>query len=242
MFKAEHFDPQAWAKLFKESGAQYVVPVFEHHDGFPMYDTGLSDWTAVKMGPQRDTWWRLGEGGSRRGPAFRASSHRVEHNFFLGVGRSHPLRRERSEVRVSLRSGAPVARSTTRRRRIWQRLDLRQPRPGRTTGWHATRRSWRSTSRTSSTSTGGSGSPSVRADLAEFAAFYYNTRCKTEANRRHQLQGLRHTGSPAYSTSSAASSTDISPRIGRPTPRSATNPGDTSSTTPSRPPSSSSIN
>ena len=54
MFRAEHYDPQAWASLFKDSGARYVVPVFEHHDGFAMYDSGLSDWTAVKMGPRRD--------------------------------------------------------------------------------------------------------------------------------------------------------------------------------------------
>jgi alpha-L-fucosidase len=28
MFKAQHYDPQAWAHLFKESGARFVVPVF----------------------------------------------------------------------------------------------------------------------------------------------------------------------------------------------------------------------
>ena len=27
MFKAEHFDPAAWAELFKKAGAKYVVPV-----------------------------------------------------------------------------------------------------------------------------------------------------------------------------------------------------------------------
>ena len=59
MFKAEKFDPQAWAHLFKESGAKYVVPVFEHHDGFAMYDSGLSDWTVAKMGPHRDTGGEL---------------------------------------------------------------------------------------------------------------------------------------------------------------------------------------
>src|SRR5271168_251857 len=87
-FKAEHFDPKAWAHLFKESGAKYVVPVFEHHDGFAMYDSGLSDWTAVKMGPHRDTGGELAKAVRAEGLHFGASSHRVEHNFFLGVGRT----------------------------------------------------------------------------------------------------------------------------------------------------------
>ena len=30
-----------------------VVPVAEHHDGFALYHSGLSDWTAAKMGPHR---------------------------------------------------------------------------------------------------------------------------------------------------------------------------------------------
>src|SRR5208337_4479637 len=86
MFKAEHFDPQAWAHLFKESGAKYVVPVFEHHDGFAMYDSGLSDWTVAKMGPHRDTSGELAKAVRAEGLHLGASSHRVEHNFFLGVG------------------------------------------------------------------------------------------------------------------------------------------------------------
>jgi alpha-L-fucosidase len=90
MFKAEHFDPAAWAKLFKEAGAKYVVPVAEHHDGFAMYDSGLSDWTAVKMGPHRDVIGELAKAVRTEGLHFGASSHRVEHNFFLGVGRTIP--------------------------------------------------------------------------------------------------------------------------------------------------------
>ena len=53
-FKAEKWDPADWARLFKAAGARYVIPVAEHHDGFSLYDSGLSDWTAAKMGPKRD--------------------------------------------------------------------------------------------------------------------------------------------------------------------------------------------
>ena len=87
MFKAEHFDAAAWAQLFKKAGARYVVPVAEHHDGFAMYDSVLSDWTVVKMGPHRDTTGELAKAVRAEGLHFGVSSHRVEHNFFLGVGR-----------------------------------------------------------------------------------------------------------------------------------------------------------
>ena len=90
LFKAEKYDPTAWARLFKEAGAKYVVPVFEHHDGFAMYDCGLSNWTAVKMGPHRDLWGDLAKAVRAEGLHLGASSHRVEHNFFLGVGRTIP--------------------------------------------------------------------------------------------------------------------------------------------------------
>ncbi len=90
MFKAEHYDPAAWADLFKKAGAKYVVPVAEHHDGFAMYDSGVSDWTAAKMGPHRDLIGDLGKAVRAAGLHFGVSSHRVEHNFFLGVGRTIP--------------------------------------------------------------------------------------------------------------------------------------------------------
>jgi alpha-L-fucosidase len=87
MFKAERFDPSAWAELFKKAGAKYVVPVAEHHDGFAMYDSGLSDWTAAKMGPHRDVIGELAKAVRAQGLRFGVSSHRVEHDFFMGVGR-----------------------------------------------------------------------------------------------------------------------------------------------------------
>jgi alpha-L-fucosidase len=90
MFKAEHYDPQAWAKLFKDSGAKYVIPVFEHHDGFAMYDSGLSDWTAAKMGPRRDLVGELAKAVRTEGLHLGASSHRIEHDWFLDGGRKQP--------------------------------------------------------------------------------------------------------------------------------------------------------
>jgi alpha-L-fucosidase len=89
-FRAEHFNATEWAKLFKEAGAQYVVPVAEHHDGFSMYDSGLSDWTVVKMGPKRDTLAELAAAVRAQGLHFGLSSHRAEHNFFYSYGRTTP--------------------------------------------------------------------------------------------------------------------------------------------------------
>ena len=87
MFKAEHYDPQAWAELFKNAGAKYVVPVFEHHDGFQMYDSQLSDWTAAKMGPKRDLAGDLARAVRAQGLHLGASSHRIEHDWFMDGGR-----------------------------------------------------------------------------------------------------------------------------------------------------------
>jgi alpha-L-fucosidase len=90
MFKAEHYDPAAWARLFKQSGAKYVVPVFEHHDGFQMYDSALSDWNAAKMGPHRDLVGDLAKAVRAEGLHLGASSHRIEHDWFMDGGRKFP--------------------------------------------------------------------------------------------------------------------------------------------------------
>jgi alpha-L-fucosidase len=86
-FKAERFDARAWAELFKKSGARYVVPVAEHHDGFPMYDCSFTEWSAAKMGPQRDVVGELARAVGEQGMHFGASSHRAEHWWFFDQGR-----------------------------------------------------------------------------------------------------------------------------------------------------------
>ncbi len=87
MFKAENFDPDRWIKTFKEAGAQYVVPVAEHHDGFQMYESELSSYNAADMGPKRNILGELKKSCEEENLIFGTSSHRIEHFFFQGGGR-----------------------------------------------------------------------------------------------------------------------------------------------------------
>lgn len=90
MFRAEKFDADGWAELFRESGARFVVPVAEHHDGFAMYDCSTSRWTSVHMGPQRDIVGELAQAVRARGMVFGVSTHRAEHWWFMNGGRNFP--------------------------------------------------------------------------------------------------------------------------------------------------------
>ena len=83
---AARFDAREWARLFREAGARFVVPVAEHHDGFPMYDCSLTDWSAAKMGPRRDIVGELARAVPAEGLVFGLSSHRAEHWWFFDGG------------------------------------------------------------------------------------------------------------------------------------------------------------
>lgn len=87
MFTAEKFDPKEWADLIEESGAKYVFPVAEHHEGFQMYKSEISHWNAYEMGPKRDILGELKNEFESRGLIFCTSSHRAEHWFFMGHGK-----------------------------------------------------------------------------------------------------------------------------------------------------------
>jgi alpha-L-fucosidase len=87
MFKAEKFNAEQWVDLFKRSGAKYVVPVAEHHDGFAMYKTALSRWNAFEMGPKRDVVGEIAAATRKAGLVFGLSSHRIEHWFFFNHGK-----------------------------------------------------------------------------------------------------------------------------------------------------------
>lgn len=85
-FTADAFDADEWAGLFRQAGAQFVVPVAEHHDGFAMYDCGFSRWKATEMGPRRDVIGELAEAVRRQWLVFGLSTHRAEHWWFMNGG------------------------------------------------------------------------------------------------------------------------------------------------------------
>jgi alpha-L-fucosidase len=177
-FTAGQFDPAAWVRLFKQGGAKYVVPVFEHHDGFAMYDCGLSDWTAAKMGPHRDLMGDLAKAVRAEGLYLGASSHRVEHNFFLGVGREIPsdVNDPRfaafygpAHIRIENKEGTPLNNDFTFVSEAWasdwlarssEIVQKYHPDLMYFDWWI--------------------GQASVRKDLARFAAYYYNQSSKSQ--------------------------------------------------------------
>ncbi len=55
LFKAELFNPDEWADLFKRSEAGYVLLVTKHHDGYCLWNSKFApQWNSVVSGPKRD--------------------------------------------------------------------------------------------------------------------------------------------------------------------------------------------
>jgi len=85
MFRAENFDADAWALLFKESGARFAGIVGEHHDGFAMWDSKVTPFCAAQMGPKRDCLGEMAEAVRRRGMKFFTSLHHEINYTYLNV-------------------------------------------------------------------------------------------------------------------------------------------------------------
>ncbi len=54
MFKAENFNAEEWAELFKKAGAKFAGLVAEHHDGYSMWASKITPWNTLGTGPKRD--------------------------------------------------------------------------------------------------------------------------------------------------------------------------------------------
>ncbi len=85
MFKAEKFDADEWAMLFKSSGAKFAGAVAEHHDGFSMWDSKYTPFNAKNMGPKRDVVGELGQSIRRHGMKFFTSLHHENNYTYVKV-------------------------------------------------------------------------------------------------------------------------------------------------------------
>jgi alpha-L-fucosidase len=82
MLTGEKFDPDEWAELFANAGARFAGPVGEHHDGFTMWDSQLTDWNAARMGPKRGVVGELERAIRRQGMRFLVALHHAENWWF----------------------------------------------------------------------------------------------------------------------------------------------------------------
>jgi len=73
LFKAELWDPDAWAALFRESGAKYVVLTTKHHAGDCLWPSREASraygrpWNTMEAGPKRDIVGELTAAARRAG-------------------------------------------------------------------------------------------------------------------------------------------------------------------------------
>ena len=77
-WKAEKWDPEELAGLFKNMGAKYVVSLANHHDNFDLWDSPYQEWNSVRLGPGRDLakeWKKAVQGAGLHWGASIHASH-----------------------------------------------------------------------------------------------------------------------------------------------------------------------
>ena len=68
LFRAELFNPDEWADLFKRAGAKYVVLVSKHHDGYALWPSKYNrNWNSVDTGPKRNIVGELTKSVKKKG-------------------------------------------------------------------------------------------------------------------------------------------------------------------------------
>lgn len=70
MWKAEKWDPEEWAELFKKVGARYVVITTKHHEGFCLWPSKYTDYRVQVRGPNRDIVGELAKSVRNAGMRF----------------------------------------------------------------------------------------------------------------------------------------------------------------------------
>ena len=83
LFTQSNFNADAWAELFKKSGAKFVIPTAQHHENFAMWDSAVTPFNAMQMGPHRDLIGELCQAVRKQGLKFGVSNHGIENFQFI---------------------------------------------------------------------------------------------------------------------------------------------------------------
>jgi len=75
--------PGEWAALFRKAGAKLVIVTAQHHDNFALWDSEVTPFNSVDMGPKRDIVGDLANAVRAQGMKFGASNHGIENFTFI---------------------------------------------------------------------------------------------------------------------------------------------------------------
>jgi alpha-L-fucosidase len=76
-FKAKDFNAEIWANTFYDAGARFAGMVVIHHDNVAMYDSRITPYNVVRLGPKRDITGELEKAYSAKGMPFLATFHNM---------------------------------------------------------------------------------------------------------------------------------------------------------------------
>ncbi len=74
-FTAKAFDADEWVSICKEGGARFITALAIFHDNFALWDSQLTPWNSVAMGPRRDIVAELKQAATKQGLKFGVSNH-----------------------------------------------------------------------------------------------------------------------------------------------------------------------
>lgn len=129
MFKAEKWDPDRWAKLFKEAHADFAGSIGEHHDGFAMWDSEYDSYDAMDRGPRRDVVGEMAQALRVQGLRVVTTFHNLRWDYFDAGRRLCPEGVGVNDPRLSDLYG-PVHRPSTSKMGTWHlKVGSRENRP-----------------------------------------------------------------------------------------------------------------
>ena len=130
MFKAERFNADEWADLCVKGGAKYFCMMAAHHDAFCLWDTKLTEWNSVNMGPKKDLVGEIKTAVKKRGLRFGVSNHTGWNYMFFMWNHIHGY--DAKQPGLENLYGTPIISSNTLDTAHWYEGETRQSWFGRT--------------------------------------------------------------------------------------------------------------